>query len=324
MRQATILLAAGALALALFLVSRHLGRAAAGIRAWPALWGFRLLRGLMLLALVEVALGALLLLMEGRFVYFPTRPQGAWDPQSIGAEPCSFLTADGLTLHAVWHPGVGRAAGPRPVILFCHGNAGDISDRVEVLRSLAGCGCAVLIFDYRGYGDSAGTPSEQGLYRDADAAWHYLVEQRGVAPGRIVCFGESLGTAVALHTALERPVAGLVLESAFESIPAMARRQVPWVPVWSLVHNRFDNVDSVGRLAVPLLIVHGDRDGLVPISQARAVYAAARQPKEFYVVRGAAHNDVFLVGGRAYLDTLKRFCLQCLSGADAPAGLPSG
>ena len=196
-----------------------------------------------------------------------------------------------------------------------HGNAGDITNRADVLSLLAQRGLAVLVFDFRGYGDSEGKPSEQGLYRDADAAWRYLVEQRGVEPARIVVFGESLGAAVALHTALARPVAGLIMEGAFQSIPTMARRQVPFVPVWPLTRNKFDNLSSVGRLSVPLLMLHGEHDDLVPISQRRAVFDAAPQPKEFIVVAGASHNDVCAVGGQDYLNALARFCRRCVGRA---------
>ena len=327
MRPTLIALAAATAVLALFVASHYLTRFGVGARAWPAVWGLRALRAAMVLALVQVAAAALLLLLEDRLVYHPTRPAAEWDPRTVGAEACTFQTEDGLTLHAVWHPGMGAVAGPKPVVLFCHGNAGDVTNRAEILSRLAERGLAVLIFDYRGYGDSQGRPSEQGLYRDADAAWRYLVEQRGVGPGRIVVFGESLGAAVALHTALARPVAGLIMEGAFQSIPAMARRQAPFVPVWPLTHNRFDNLGSVGRLAVPLLMVHGERDDLVPISQGRAVFGAAPEPKEFYVVAGASHNDALMVGGPAYLSTVERFCRRCVSGsagAGSPASLPSG
>ena len=326
MRQTLIALAAAAAVLALFVASHYLTRLGAGARTSAIVWGLRAVRVVMLLALIEVLAGALLLLVEDRLVYFPSPPAAAWDPQTVGAEACTFQTEDGLTLHAVWHPGMGPAVGPRPVVLFCHGNAGDVTNRADVLSLLAQHGLAVLVFDYRGYGDSQGRPSEQGLYRDADAAWRYLVEQRGVDPGRIVVFGESLGAAVALHTALSRPVAGLIMESAFQSIPAMARVQVPFVPVWGLTHNRFDNLGSIRRLRVPLLTVHGERDDLVPISQGRAVFGAAPEPKEFYAVPGASHNDVHLVGGQAYFSVLERFCRRCVrqrASASAPQSLPS-
>lgn len=329
MRPTIIALAAAAAVLALLVALHYLARFGEGARAWPAVWGLRALRAIMVLALVQVVAAALLLLLEDRFVYYPTRPAADWDPRTIGAEACTFQTEDGLTLHAAWHPGLGTvrgpqpAAGPQPVVLFCHGNAGDVTNRADILSLLAQRGLAVLVFDYRGYGDSQGRPSEQGLCRDADAAWRYLVEQRGVEPGRIVVFGESLGAAVALHTALARPVAGIIMEGAFQSIPAMARRQVPFVPIWPLTHNRFDNLSSVGRLAVPLLMVHGERDELVPISQGRAVFRAAPEPKELHIVAGASHNDAPVVGGQAYLSTLERFCRWC-AGTGSRESLPSG
>ncbi len=260
--------------------------------------------------------GALLLLLENRLVYHPTHgPDVAWDAERLGAEEVFFRTEDGLRLCGWWHDGGTRAnADPVPVLLWCHGNAGNISHRAENLQMLTDRGLAALLFDYRGYGKSEGSPSEEGLYRDARAAHRYLVEERGVEPERIVCFGRSLGAAVALSTAVSRSVAGLVMEAAFENVPAMARKLFPVVPVWGLTRNRFDNLERVEELNVPLLTIHGEKDRLVPPEQARSLFEAAPEPKEFYSVAGAGHDDTYAVGGERYLDRLELFCRRCVRG----------
>lgn len=270
----------------------------------------------MRLALVAVGTVVLatgvLLLLEDRFVYFPSRePLTGWEADWLKVEQQRFETEDGLALHGWWHPGRNRERGP--VILWCHGNAGNITHRAENLHQIVRRGLAVFIFDYRGYGKSEGKPSEQGLYRDARAAWRHLTGELGVAPARVVCFGRSLGAAVALQLSLDRPVAGLVMESAFKSVPAMARRRVPFLPVGRLMRNRYDNLRKVGDLEVPVLFVHGRQDQLVPIEHGRAVFEAAPEPKDFYAVDRAGHNNAYAVGGRAYFERLVAFCRRVLA-----------
>jgi len=276
-------------------------------------WLPRLARLLVTLVLAIVLAGAGILLFEDRFLYFPTRaPVAGWRPGAWGAEECTFRTEDGLSLHALWHPGKGAGKRP-PVVLFCHGNAGNLTHRAENVALLAERGLDVLVFDYRGYGRSEGRPSEQGLYRDAEAAWRYLVVERGIEPGRIVIFGRSLGAAVALRTALERPAAGLIMEGAFESVPAMARHKLPFLPLWFLARNKFDNIRRVAALRVPLLMLHGEKDEMIPLRQARAVYEAAPEPKAFHMIQGASHNDTYVVGGEGYFTIFADFCRRCVN-----------
>jgi len=273
-----------------------------------------LLRAVVAAGCAVVLVWLVVLIFEKRFVYHPSSdPAVSWEAEHIGARECRFATPDGLKLSAWWHPGArSLRTADGPVVLWCHGNAGNLTHRAENLQLLAGRGIAALLFDYRGYGDSDGTPSEQGLYEDAAAAYRYLTEERDVEPRRIVCFGRSLGAAVALKTALDHPVAGLVMESAFESVPAMARKMWVFVPIASLARNRYDGLVGVPELDVPLLMVHGSRDKLVPIDQGRRVFDAAPEPKEFYVVAGAGHNDVYSVGGAEYFDRLEEFCRRCV------------
>ena len=256
-----------------------------------------------------VVLSILALLLEDRFIYHPNlRPSDDWSPEGLDVNDCYIRTADGLRLHGWWLPPKGEGTEEAPVVLFFHGNAGNITHRAENLRLLSGKGLGVLIVDYRGYGKSEGRPSEPGLYQDAEAAHRYLTEELSVSPQRIVCFGRSLGSAVALYLSTHREVAALVLESPLESAAAMARKIVPVVPLWCFLRSEFDNVTAAGQLKIPLLVVHGDADTLVPIKQGKRVFDAARTQKQFYVIEGAGHNDTYIVGGKDYVDTLADFC----------------
>lgn len=253
---------------------------------------------------------AALLLFEDRFVFHPTRqPLTAWLPEGLGVVECTFRARDGTRLHGWWHPGEGLGdSHKRPVLLWFHGNAGNITHRAENLRALVELGLAVFVFDYRGYGRSEGKPSEVGLYLDGEAAYQHLTSELGVAPERVVCFGRSLGAAVAAHVALRAKPAGLIMESPFESVGAMVRKTSVLRVLVPLLRNRFDNVAKVQQLRVPLLVIHGVRDELVPFAQGRAVFEAAREPKEFFSIEGAGHNDTLQVGGREYCDRIAEFC----------------
>ncbi len=282
-------------------------------QAPPTLWN-RIVRVLVGICLAVLLLSAFLLLFENRFVFYPTRePAVSWDMPGTGIEQCTFRSRDGLKLHGWWHPGARRQEdGQAPVLLWCHGNAGNISHRADDALAFAQEGLAFLLFDYRGYGRSDGKPSEHGLNLDAEAAFDYLTGQRGIRPERIVCFGRSLGAAVALHVALRRKPAGLIMEGAFESAPAIALRKIPIPPLVLFMRNQFNNLGMIGYLRVPLLMVHGSDDRLVPIQHGRQVYEAAPGPKEFYTVEGAGHNETSAVGGQAYYEKLARFCFQCV------------
>ena len=277
------------------------------------LWLRRVIRGLAAIAGVVVGLILLMLPFENRFIYYPSRyPAGDWRPKGIAFTDCAIATADGLEVHGWWVPG--PAPGEGPVLLCFHGNAGNIADRARVLALFRKQGLGVLMIDYRGYGKSQGHPSEKGLYLDAEAAYRHLTEELRVPPQRIVCFGESLGCAVALHVALERPVGGVVLQSPFASARAMAQRMLPVIPLWPFIRSRFDNVGRIPGLKAPVLIMHGDCDEIVPFKQGLAVFEAAPQPKELYVIGGAGHNDVYDVGGNAYFAKLASFCRRCAEG----------
>ena len=250
-----------------------------------------------------------MLLLEGCMVYHPMRLPPDAEVAPPGVEDCTIRTADGLDINAWWLPPAEAETGP--VLLWFHGNAGNLTHRAENLALLGRGGLGVLAVDYRGYGKSQGRPSERGLYLDGEAAYRHLVSERGVAPGRIVCFGRSLGTAVALHVALKEPVGGLILESPLSSARAMARRMIPLLPVWLFIRSNFDNERRIRDLRVPLLVLHGDRDEIIPFEQGRAVFEAAAEPKEFYAIQGAGHNDTYVVGGRGYFEKFFDFSQSC-------------
>jgi fermentation-respiration switch protein FrsA (DUF1100 family) len=184
--------------------------------------------------------------------------------------------------------------------------------RLDNLRALYRLGLSVFLFDYRGYGKSQGRPSEDGLYQDAIGAYDYLTRVRRIRPERLVIFGRSLGGAVAGELATQRPAMGLLLESCFPSIEAVARHHYMGLPVHWLLGASFRLEDRLPHLSLPKLFVHGDRDDIIPIELGQRAFAAAKAPKEFYIVRGADHNDVPSVGGRAYFAKLSAFIAAAL------------
>jgi hypothetical protein len=192
-------------------------------------------------------------------------------------------------------------------LLWCHGNAGNIIHRLDNLARLQRIGVSIFLFDYRGYGRSQGRPSEVGLYRDALAAFTHLTETRRIPPKRIVLFGRSLGAAVATQLASTRPAAGLVLESAFPSVEAVARHYYFGLPAHWFLGSRFPLEDRLKDVHIPLLVIHGALDEIIPFELGQRVFEAANTPKSFYAVAGADHNNVYVVGGTAYYERLKRF-----------------
>ena len=219
--------------------------------------------------------------MIDAYTFFPDRSIG---PPPAGVEERWITTEDGQRIHA-WYAG-----GPAPgaTLLWSHGNAGNIGGRADVLLALARRGLRVLAYDYRGYGRSTGAPSEAGVYLDAVAAFDHEVG-RGTAPARIVCFGESLGGAVSIALAERRPCAGVAVVSTFTRLADVARRH--YGPLGLLAGNRFDSRARVSRLAMPLLVAHGDRDEIVPFELGEELFAAATGPKRFHRIIGAHHND---------------------------------
>jgi fermentation-respiration switch protein FrsA (DUF1100 family) len=192
-------------------------------------------------------------------------------------------------------------------VLVCNGNGGDRSMRAPLAAALSRMGLAVLLFDYRGYGGNPGHPTEEGLAADARAALGYLAGRPEVDPERVIYFGESLGAAVALRLATERPPAALVLRSPFASLAEVGRLHYPVLPVSLLLRDRYDSAALAGRLTAPLLVVAGGRDRIVPAGHSRRLFAAAPEPKRLVVLDGAGHNDHDLLAGPPLLAELRAF-----------------
>jgi hypothetical protein len=271
--------------------------------------------GITLLVVVAVLAAplALLWLFQRRLLYFPT-PGPVPPAASVlsGAEDVTFETTDGLRLAGWFVPATpgdpaDRVGRVRPAVLVCNGNGGDRSMRASLAAALARMGLAVLLFDYRGYGGNPGHPTEEGLAADARAALGYLAGRPEVDPERVIYFGESLGAAVALRLATERPPAALVLRSPFASLAEVGRRHYPVLPVSLLLRDRYDSAALAGRLDAPLLVVAGGRDQIVPASHSRRLFEAAPQPKRLVVLDGADHNDDELLAGPRLLAELRTF-----------------
>ncbi len=220
-----------------------------------------------------------------------------------------FSTEDGVNLHSRWfRPDAPAEADPATskVLLFFHGNAGNLSGRTEMMLSLASLGVEVLIIDYRGYGHSEGRPSEEGIYRDARAAWKFLTLEHGIATDRIVVFGKSLGGAVAIELASHVKPAGLIVQSSFTSVPDMASRHYPFVPGFAL-RTKMDSLSKISSIGCPKLFIHSTHDEIVPYEMGRRLFKAAGPPKTFFEVVGAGHNEMLAVGGSAYLEKIRDF-----------------
>jgi fermentation-respiration switch protein FrsA (DUF1100 family) len=247
--------------------------------------------------------------LQPRYVFFPSR-QIAATPGQLGIkyETTSIRTSDGLSLDGWYVPTEQRHRG---VLLFLHGNAGNISHRLDSLMIFRDLGLSTLIIDYRGYGRSEGRPGEAGTYRDADAAWSYLVNERGVSPDSIVVFGRSLGGAVATWLAERYAPRALIVESTFTSVPDLGAELYPYLPVRLLARIRFDALSRIGRAKCPVLVVHSRDDEIVPFSHGLRLYEAASPPKDFVELHGG-HNDAMLTSRRQYIEAMDAFLSEHL------------
>jgi fermentation-respiration switch protein FrsA (DUF1100 family) len=260
---------------------------------------------LLVLATGYVLLVAVIYLIQGRMLYLPNQPGRELEatPTDAGMsyDDVSFGTADGVNLHG-WYV---QGATSR-VVLFFHGNAGNISHRLESIRQFHELGLSVLIIDYRGYGQSKGRPGENGLYLDAEAAWRYLTRTRGVEPGDVVIFGRSLGGSIAAWLAMRHEPGALIVESSFTSVPDVAGEIYPWLPVRWLSRLRHATVDYVRHVRCPVLVVHSRDDEIIPFRHGEAIFAAAPEPRRFLELHGS-HNEAFLRDGNVYVEGLSEF-----------------
>ena len=254
-----------------------------------------------------------LFFMQDRLLFYPNLSSRkiTATPAKIGLdfEPVTITTSDNVRIKG-WFVPAEKAKG---VLLFFHGNAGNISHRLDSLAIFHHLGLSTLIIDYRGYGESEGRISEQGTYLDAGASWRYLTETKGIAPEEIVIFGRSLGGAVAANLATRTLPAGLILESVFSSVPDMAAQLYPILPVRLLARYEYDVKKMVQGISCPVLVIHSRDDDIIPFTHGVKVYETAVGTKEFLEISGG-HNEGFLVSGSRYQQGLARFLLFCLAG----------
>jgi len=254
-----------------------------------------------------------LFLMQARLIYYPDSPSRELtaSPADIGRtyESVTIMTSDRISLHGWFVP----AREQNGVLLFFHGNGGNISHRLDSLRIFHEMGLAILIIDYRGYGLSQGKISEQGTYLDAEAAWNYLTGIKKVPAERIIVFGRSMGGAIAAHCAAQHKPGALIIESGFTSVPDMAANLYPLLPVRLLSRFQYNTLEELQSVNCPVLVIHSRDDEIIPFENGLRLYQAAPGPKRILEIRGG-HNDGFLASGQKYIDGIKSFIAGSLSG----------
>jgi uncharacterized protein len=250
----------------------------------------------------------LMFLFQAAFIYFPTKNLVATPlDRGLEYEDVHLFTEDGLRLHGWYIP----AEDARGTLLFFHGNAGNISGRLESITIFNELQLNVMIFDYRGYGRSEGKPSEEGTYKDAIAAWRYLTDVQDKNPRDIILFGRSLGGGVAAWLASEVDAGGVILESTFISAVDLAAEIYPFIPVRWLMTIRYPVIDYLEDIRVPVMIVHGKDDEVIPWHHGKQLYEAAAEPKYKLELQGG-HNEGFILTGRNYIKGLDRYLRETL------------
>lgn len=258
---------------------------------------------LRILVTAYAGLAIALFIFQPRMIYYP-ESEISMSPEDIGLsyEDVSFRASDGTELSGWFIPVEGSSG----TVLFCHGNAGNISHRLDSIRVFKRLGLDIFIFDYRGYGKSGGKPSEQGTYMDAEAAWRYLTDKRRIPPQRIIVFGRSLGGPVAARLTLEHTPGALIVESSFTSIPDIAARYYPYLPVRLISRYRYNTEEYINRVNCPVLIVHSKDDDMIPFSHGLRLFESAREPKQFLEISGS-HDYGFIQSAAHYEEGLRTF-----------------
>lgn len=244
---------------------------------------------------------------QSSYIYYPDNVVSS-NPADSGMkyDDLRIKTEDGETIHAWYVPVTDNDEGLKLTVILCHGNAGDIGDRVGTIQTLHKLGFTVLAFDYRGYGESTGRPTEKGTYLDAGAIWNYLVKTRNISPERIVIFGRSLGGAIAAQLALQKKPKALILESTFSSVPDMANKMFPFLPVRLFCRFRYDTVGIIKNVNCPVLVAHSKQDEMIPFEQSQCIYEAAKEPKLFIELQ-SDHNAGGIDIDLPYQKALLRF-----------------
>ncbi len=268
-----------------------------------------------LLVFFVLTYAAFLLLFENKIIFHPSRyPEGFWNPASVGvpAQDIYFKAEDGIKLHGWFIPNPNAVA----TLLWFHGNAGNLSHRLDNIQRLKPLNLNIFIFDYRGYGRSEGEPDEQGIYRDSRAAYKKVLELDGVSVDSLFLFGRSLGGICAVETALNHPARGLIMESVFTNSADMSRQVFPLVPLGWAIRSKLDALGKVPHLKLAKLFLHGTRDEIVPYDLGRKLFEQAGNPKTFYPIEGAGHNDTYIMGGARYFAALSRFITETLENSN--------
>lgn len=252
--------------------------------------------------------------IESGLIYFPSRDV-LFTPENVHLEyeDIFMQTKDGVRVHAWYIPCQEATA----TMLWFHGNAGNIGDRVDHLKVYHNrWKVNQMIVEYRGYGKSEGRVSEEGTYEDGRAAVRYLTSEKGVSPDKLFIFGRSLGSAVAVQMALESPCAGLMLEAPFTSVRDMAKTHYPLLGHIYPLRIRYDSIGKLDRIHVPLLILHGDQDTIVPVEMGKRLFRAANEPKTYFTIRNAGHNDILIRMDKLYHETVQDFIQKCIQDQD--------
>lgn len=241
-------------------------------------------------------------LLVAQYLFFPQKGIQFNPAQfQMPYEEVRLRNDDGQRLHGWFFPGT-----KAQTLLYLHGNAGNISNRLDKIQFLRQIGWSLFIFDYRGYGDSEGSPSIEGVLKDSEAALRYLVRSRQIPTEQIILFGESLGGALATDLASREPFGGVILESNFTSLRDMAQSAYPFVPDL-IVPDVYRSIEFIRQIKAPLLIIHGAQDHIIPVEMGKRLFKSAPHPKRFYSVPQASHNDVYVVGQREYLRQIEEF-----------------
>ena len=258
---------------------------------------------LFIACIVYAGIILLVAIFQSRLVYFPSREINTTpDKAGISHEPVRFRTEDWIDLSGWYIP----APNACETILFCHGNSGNISHRIETIKIFHRLGLNTFIFDYRGFGESEGSPGEEGTYRDAEAAWNYLTETLHKAPQDIIIVGRSLGGAIAANLARGRQSKGLIIESSFTSAPAIGRKFFPFLPVGLITRFVYSTDKYLKEVNCPILIVHSSDDDLIPFEFGKSLFESAPEPKQFLEISGG-HNNGFYTSGKIYEEGIKEF-----------------
>ncbi len=292
-------------------------------------YSWRILR---IFLLSYVGFIVIIMIFEEKLIFFPTKwPNGRWhllERPIFGESALNysiteewFTTSDGVRLHG-WYGSISSSeikdSNTRflnTVVLWCHGNAGNITDRYEQFVSMMEIPVNVFIFDYRGYGRSEGNPIEKGMYLDVAAAWDLLQDRYSYQPESIIVYGVSLGGVGAINLAATKDVAGLIIQSSFTSIRDMASLQIPFIPPF-LIRTQMDSLSKIPDLKCPKLFIHGTADEIIPFKQGRRLFEAAKEPKDFYAVENGTHNETVLTGSAECLSVVKGFIRSCIGAID--------